>query len=211
MKGGTRVAAGVAAGYLMGRTKKMKLALMVTAAGVTGSLAKSPGELVRRGAAGLGASGAVEGLVSSVRGELKSAAASAATRRIDALSERLSGGSGGSGRPGGDEVETSRGQRDEETEDTGRDSDAEPENGTEPEDETARDSETGRDEGDRARGGRKAEEPESYRPVRRRGGAASGEERKSSGESRSSASRTARRPSRAGSTTTSTAERRTRR
>ncbi len=205
MKGGTRVAAGVAAGYLMGRTKKMKLALMVTAAGVTGSLAKSPGELVRRGAAGLGASGAVEGLVSSVRGELKSAAASAATRRIDALSERLSVGSGGSGGSGGDEEETSRGRRDEETEDTERDSDTEPESETEPENEAER------DEGDRPRGGRKAEEPESYRPVRRRSSAASGEERKSSGESRSSASRTARRPSRAGSTTTSTAERHTRR
>ena len=37
MKGGTRVAAGVAAGYLMGRTKKMRLALMIAAAGMTGA------------------------------------------------------------------------------------------------------------------------------------------------------------------------------
>src|SRR5437868_2921175 len=94
MNGGTRVAAGVAAGYLMGRTKKMKLALMVTAAGITGSLAKSPGELARRAVGGLGASEPVEGLIGTVRGELKSAAAAAATRRIDALTNRLSGSSG---------------------------------------------------------------------------------------------------------------------
>src|SRR5579884_2996499 len=94
MKGGTRVAAGVAAGYLMGRTKKMKLALMVTAAGITGSLAKSPGGLARRAIGELGASGPVENLMGTVRGALKSAATAAATRRIDALTERLSGSSG---------------------------------------------------------------------------------------------------------------------
>jgi hypothetical protein len=36
MKSGTRVAIGVAAGYLLGRTRKMRLALMIAAAGVTG-------------------------------------------------------------------------------------------------------------------------------------------------------------------------------
>src|SRR6185437_16800605 len=68
---------------------------MVAAAGMTGGLAKSPGELARRAVDGLGASGPIEDLVGSVRGELTSAAKNAATaaasRRIDALTERLSG------------------------------------------------------------------------------------------------------------------------
>lgn len=96
MNRGTGVAAGVAAGYLMGRTKKMRLAMMVAAAGLTGRLAKKPGEVVRRGADQLGVSGAAEGLAGTMGGDLatavKSAAASMATKRIDALSERMSGG-----------------------------------------------------------------------------------------------------------------------
>lgn len=220
MKGGTRVAAGVAAGYLMGRTKKMKLALMVTAAGVTGGLAKSPGGLARRAVGGLGASGPVENLMGAVRGELKSAATAAATRRIDALTERLSGGSGADEdgaeqeRPQAEEPKPGRGrglkqqaaegegrQRDrdddsEQDEESRHDQDAgESEQESEPEKESEQDSES---------------EPEPYRPVTRRRTEPS-QRRGSAAESRGEGSRTARRPSRAAGGTSGAAERRTRR
>lgn len=223
MKGGTRVAAGVAAGYLMGRTKKMKLALMVTAAGVTGSLAKSPGGLAQRAVGGLGASGPVENLMGAVRGELKSAATAAATRRIDALTERLSGNSGAEedgaeqeqpeeeepeqeepkqGRGRGRKrqaAESEAGQRDRD-DDSGRDEESrhdqdadESERESGPEQESEQDS-----------------EPEPYRPVTRRR-AEPAQRRGSAAESRGEGSRTARRPSRAASATSGAAERRTRR
>src|SRR5581483_9805769 len=208
MKGGTRVAAGVAAGYLMGRTKKMKLALMVTAAGVTGGLAKSPGGLARRAVGGLGASGPVESLMGTVRGELKSAATAAATRRIDALTERLSGSSGA----GEDDAEQEqpeeekpeegepkqgrgRGRKQQAAESRGRrrDRDDDSEQDSEPEQESEQDS-----------------EPEPYRPVKRRR-AEPAQRRTTAAEPRGEASRTARRPSRAASGTSGTTERRTRR
>lgn len=225
MKGGTRVAAGVAAGYLMGRTKKMKLALMVTAAGVTGGLAKSPGGLARRAVGGLGASGPVESLMGTVRGELKSAATAAATRRIDALTERLSGSSGageddaeqeqpeeeepqeeepkqGRGRGRKQQAAESRGrQRDrdddsEQEEESRRDQDAdESEQDSEPEQDSESEQES---------------EPEPYRPVKRRR-AEPAQRRTTAAEPRGEASRTARRPSRAASGTSGTTERRTRR
>ena len=96
MNRGTGVAASVAAGYLMGRTKKMRLAMMVAAAGLTGRLANKPAEVVRRGAEQLGVSDAAKGITGAAGGNLKTmvktAAAGMATRRIDALSERVSGG-----------------------------------------------------------------------------------------------------------------------
>ena len=220
MKGGTRVAAGVAAGYLMGRTKKMKLALMVTAAGITGSLAKSPGGLARRAIGELGASGPVENLMGTVRGELKSAATAAATRRIDALTERLSGSSGadedgaeqeqpeeeepkqdrGRGRKQ-QAAESQRRQRDrdddsDQEEESRHDQDAdESEQESEPEQESEQDSEP---------------EQEPYRPVKRRR-AEPAQRRTAAAEPRGETSRTARRPSRAASGTSGAAERRTRR
>ena len=173
MNRGAGVATGVAAGYLMGRTKKMRLAMMVAAAGLSGRLAGKPGEVVRRGADQLGVSGAAKGLAGSTGGDLKSAfksaAATLATKRIDALSERVAGG-------------TSHVREDE---DEGEDQErAEQEDRSEPEqDERAPSRDNKRGQGKSSARSAKAdraekadesqdegedEESESYRPVARR-------------------------------------------
>ncbi|WP_420879866.1 hypothetical protein [Rhodococcus sp. (in: high G+C Gram-positive bacteria)] len=99
MKGGTRVALGVAVGYFLGRTRKMKVALMLAGAGATGRLPSNSRDLVREGIKRLGDSAEVGKLTESVRGELtdaaKRAAVAAASNRIDALTNRIEGvGSG---------------------------------------------------------------------------------------------------------------------
>lgn len=99
MKGGMRVALGVAVGYFLGRTRKMKVALMLAGAGATGRLPSNSRELVREGIKRLGDSAEVGKLTESVRGELtdaaKRAAVAAASNRIDALTNRIEGvGSG---------------------------------------------------------------------------------------------------------------------
>ncbi|MBM4488740.1 hypothetical protein GS445_26610 [Rhodococcus hoagii] len=99
MKGGMRVALGVAAGYFLGRTRKMKVALMLAGAGATGRLPDNSRQLVREGIKRLGESAEVGKLTESVRGELtdaaKRAAVAAASNRIDALTNRIEGvGSG---------------------------------------------------------------------------------------------------------------------
>ncbi|MFM1731320.1 hypothetical protein ABI214_00855 [Prescottella soli] len=90
-----RVALAVAVGYFLGRTKKMKAALMLAGAGATGRLPSSSRELVREGVKRLGDSGEVSKLAESVRGELadaaKNAAIAAASNRIDALTSRIEG------------------------------------------------------------------------------------------------------------------------
>ncbi|WP_199433058.1 hypothetical protein [Qaidamihabitans albus] len=105
MKRGAQVAMGVGAGYLLGRTRKMRLALMMAGAGATGRLGVSPGELVQRGAKRLTASPELGRLTETVRGELlgaaKSAAATAASGRIESLNERIQ--SGGRTATGSDE------------------------------------------------------------------------------------------------------------
>ncbi|WP_233285042.1 hypothetical protein [Prescottella equi] len=94
-----RVALGVAAGYFLGRTRKMKVALMLAGAGATGRLPDNSRQLVREGIKRLGESAEVGKLTESVRGELtdaaKRAAVAAASNRIDALTNRIEGvGSG---------------------------------------------------------------------------------------------------------------------
>lgn len=76
MKGGGRVALGVGAGYLLGRTRKMRLALMIAAAGATGTL--SPRTLLRRGLKELGSVPELSVLTETARGELLNAALLAA-------------------------------------------------------------------------------------------------------------------------------------
>jgi hypothetical protein len=89
MKCGSRMALGVAGGYLLGRSRKMKLAtfLAIVAAG-----GKHPGELLRRVPV-LGEGGPLDELTGDLRGRLvdagKSAAMAAASNRIDSLSDRL--------------------------------------------------------------------------------------------------------------------------
>ncbi len=67
MKGGMRVALGVAAGYFLGRTRKMKVALMLAGAGATGRLPDNSRQLVREGIKRLGESAEVGKLTESVR------------------------------------------------------------------------------------------------------------------------------------------------
>lgn len=83
----------VGAGYLLGRTKKMKLALTLAGVGA-GKLASSNGDgLLQQGSDLLRSSPAFNELVGDVRGQLleasKQAAASAARSQIDSMSERL--------------------------------------------------------------------------------------------------------------------------
>ncbi|HET9169989.1 MAG TPA: gas vesicle protein GvpK [Actinospica sp.] len=70
MSAGIGVAAGVAAGYLMGRARKMRLAMMIARAGLAGRLGDRSGELLRRGAAQFGVSEAAEGLKGAIGGDL---------------------------------------------------------------------------------------------------------------------------------------------
>ncbi|MFI7673869.1 hypothetical protein [Actinophytocola sp. NPDC049390] len=118
MNSRTRLACGVAIGYLLGRTRKMRLALMV--AGVTGA-AGTPRQLVQRGLKQLGSVPEVGKLTTLARGQLvdaaKTAAVTAASSRIDALNERLQGGPAPE-----DDEETPRRPTREDREDT----DAEP-------------------------------------------------------------------------------------
>ena len=95
----TRLACGVAIGYVLGRTRKMRLALMI--AGATG-VAGSPRQLVERGVKQLASVPEVGKLTTIARGQLldaaKTAAMTAASSRIDALNERLQGtAAGGTG------------------------------------------------------------------------------------------------------------------
>ncbi|TVT15430.1 hypothetical protein FNH05_36960 [Amycolatopsis rhizosphaerae] len=83
------LALGVGAGYLLGRTRKMRLALMIA----TGTLGGSARHLVRRGLSELGATEELGKLTDLARDELvkamKTAAVTAASGRIDALNDRL--------------------------------------------------------------------------------------------------------------------------
>jgi hypothetical protein len=95
MSNGAKVAMAVGAGYMLGRTKKMRLALMLAAAGVTGKFPTSPTELVAHGLKSLGASADVSQLTEQLRGELlnagRAAAIAAATSQVDAINDRLQG------------------------------------------------------------------------------------------------------------------------
>jgi hypothetical protein len=109
MANASKVALAVGAGYLLGRTKRTRLALMLAAAGITGKFPSSPTDLVAHGVKSLGTSSQLTELTDQLRGELlnaaKAAAVAAATSRVDALNDRLQGvvppleriGPGGSG------------------------------------------------------------------------------------------------------------------
>jgi len=95
MANGGKVALAVGAGYLLGRTRKMRVALMLAAAGITGKFPGSPTQLVAHGLKSLGASADVSQLSEQLRGELldaaRAAALAAATHQIDSLNDRLQG------------------------------------------------------------------------------------------------------------------------
>jgi Mg-chelatase subunit ChlI len=93
VKAGPQVVVAVGLGYLLGRTKKMRLALMIAAASAGGKLGVSPRQLLQQGYKRLAASPEMGKITESLRGELldaaKSAAMTAATGRIESLNERL--------------------------------------------------------------------------------------------------------------------------
>lgn len=93
MKTGARVAVAIGAGYVFGRTRKMRLAMMAAAASATGILANPPREVFERLMKRALSSPEINEISESVRGDLagaaKSAAFSAATSRIEALNQRL--------------------------------------------------------------------------------------------------------------------------
>ena len=93
MKCGTRVALGVGAGYFLGRRHKMRLAMMLAAAGASSKLGGDPRELLTQGLERLSSSPEVGKLTEQVRVQLvdavKSAALTAATSRVESLNQRL--------------------------------------------------------------------------------------------------------------------------
>ena len=95
MANGAKVAMAVGAGYLLGRTRKMRVALMLAAAGVTGKFPGGPTQLVAQGLKSLGASADVSQLSQQLRGEVlaaaRAAAVAAATHQVDSLNDRLQG------------------------------------------------------------------------------------------------------------------------
>lgn len=123
MKRGAQTAAAVIAGYLLGRTKKMRLALMIAAAGATGRHGTNATGLLKSGLSQLGESAELGKLTGGVKEELLGAARAAATRaatsRIESLTERLAGDTGGSedtGDAGEEEPDsTEQGREPEET------------------------------------------------------------------------------------------------
>jgi hypothetical protein len=135
VKCGARVALGVAGGYLLGRTKKMKLALMLGGM-AAGRRAGGPGELLSRGTKLLETSPELSRLVGDVRGRLleagKGAALAVAARQVEALTDRVgkrveSLGSAGAPRRGKaeEEPEPDRYAEDEYAQDgSGQDEDA---------------------------------------------------------------------------------------
>jgi hypothetical protein len=92
VKAGPRVVLAVGVGYFLGRTRKMRLALMIAAAGATGK-AGGARQLLQRGLRGLADSPEFGQIADSLRGELltaaKSAAATVATSRVKSLNSRL--------------------------------------------------------------------------------------------------------------------------
>src|SRR3954469_15231640 len=95
MASGAKVALAVGAGYLLGRTRKMRLALMLAAAGITGKFPTTPTALAAQGLKSLGASADLSQLTQQLRGEVlnaaKAAALAAATKQVDSLNDRLQG------------------------------------------------------------------------------------------------------------------------
>jgi hypothetical protein len=93
MNSGLRVATGVAVGYLLGRTRKMRLALMIAAAGVTGARGGSPAVLLKRGISQLGSIPEVAEIAETAKHELldaaKAATVAAAAKRVEAISGRM--------------------------------------------------------------------------------------------------------------------------
>jgi hypothetical protein len=80
-------------GYLMGRTRKLQLAVMLAAAGVTGRLSRDPASLLKQGVRLAGTSPEVRALADTLRDRLieagKDVAMTVVSSEVEALSDRL--------------------------------------------------------------------------------------------------------------------------
>lgn len=89
----TQVGLALAGGYLLGRTKRMKLALMIGGMAAGRKLSTNPGELLGKGADMLRSNEQVDALVEQARTGLlqagKAAAIAAATGKMESMSNRL--------------------------------------------------------------------------------------------------------------------------
>lgn len=92
MKCGSQIAVGIVGGYLLGRTHKTRLAVLMALAAAAGRLPVDPGDLLRRTPLGV-EGGPLDKLTGDLRGQLvdagKSVAMAAASSRIDSLSDKL--------------------------------------------------------------------------------------------------------------------------
>lgn len=91
MKCGMRMAGAVGVGYVLGRTRKMKLALMLAGVGLSGR--GGPQAVLERTTSAVSSSPEFAKIAETVRGELvdaaRAAAVTAASNRIDSLNTRL--------------------------------------------------------------------------------------------------------------------------
>jgi len=104
MKCRAQVGLALAGGYLLGRTKKMKLALMVAGFTAGRGLPTRPSELLKHGSDAVRSSPELTKLVDFARGSLfdagKAAAVAAASSRMESVSDRLSERATSLGTPG---------------------------------------------------------------------------------------------------------------
>ena len=84
-----RVGSAVAAGYLLGRFKKLRLALIVGSALANKDVRKSGMGLLQRGGVGLGTGGLTQQVKSELMHAGRAAAVSVAASKINSLSDRL--------------------------------------------------------------------------------------------------------------------------
>lgn len=156
MKCAARVALGIAGGYFLGRTKKLKLALML--GGMAAGRRGGAGELLSQGSKLLKNSPELAKLTDELRGRLieagKGAAVAVAARQVESLADRVSSRVEGLGtaRPKVPDI----GPR-------GRDEDTEDLEDVEPADEAVQDDRAGEDSGEAAA---PAEEPAREAPRR---------------------------------------------
>ena len=138
----TRVGAAVAAGYVLGRFKKLRLAVVVASALSNSAVRERSLEMLKIGTQSLGGSSDVQKLGQQVSGKLvqagKAAAVAAAAGQIDKLSDRLREQSTLWGASSSDEdadQDTDEVPQDEEPEDEYEDEAEDEAEGEEPEDE----------------------------------------------------------------------------
>ena len=163
-----RVGSAVAAGYLLGRFKKLRLALIVGSALANKDVRKSGMGLLQRGGVGLGTGGLTQQVKSELMHAGRAAAVSVAASKINSLSDRLQersenmrSGSGKGRSKDDDEVDDDVRDEDEDLDEEDEDEDEPTDEVEEAEgDEVEDDEEDEEDEGDEEPEDEYEEEPE---------------------------------------------------